>query len=184
MTEETDGELVAAVRGGDREAAGRLALRYLRASRAVALAIVGDIPAAEDVAQDAFVYALERIEDCRRPDRFGSWLLQIVRNRSRNALRDRKASRHVNIATVMPESRDATPQREAERSELRRRLIDALGKLSEVRREIVLLHDLEGWTHREIAERLDLPPGTVRSHLHHARKDLRPLLRGCLEEKE
>jgi RNA polymerase sigma-70 factor (ECF subfamily) len=40
----------------------------------------------------------------------------------------------------------------------------------------VLLHDLEGWTHREIAERLELPAGTVRSHLHYARRRLRDLL--------
>jgi len=49
-------------------------------------------------------------------------------------------------------------------------------ELSEVQRESVVLHDLEGWKHREIAERLDLPSGTVRSHLHFARKALRKTL--------
>ena len=41
---------------------------------------------------------------------------------------------------------------------------------------MVLLHDLEGWKHREIADRLELPAGTVRSHLHHARRKLREIL--------
>jgi RNA polymerase sigma-70 factor (ECF subfamily) len=50
--------------------------------------------------------------------------------------------------------------------------------LSEVRREVLLLHDLEGWKHREIAERLGIPDGTVRSHLHFARKHLRDRLDG------
>ena len=54
--------------------------------------------------------------------------------------------------------------------------MDALGSLPEVHRQIVMLHDLEGWKHREIAERLDLPSGTVRSHLHFARKALRQAL--------
>ena len=52
----------------------------------------------------------------------------------------------------------------------------ALSELPEVQRQIVLLHDLEGWKHREIAERLELPSGTVRSHLHFARKALKSAL--------
>jgi RNA polymerase sigma-70 factor (ECF subfamily) len=51
-----------------------------------------------------------------------------------------------------------------------------LHTLPEDRREIVLLHDLEGWTHRAVADLLGLPEGTVRSHLHYARKSLRALL--------
>jgi RNA polymerase sigma-70 factor (ECF subfamily) len=60
--------------------------------------------------------------------------------------------------------------------ELRQSLADALGDLPETQREIVLLHDLEGWKHGEIADRLQIPPGTVRSHLHFARKALREAL--------
>ena len=61
--------------------------RYLRACRAVALAVTGSAADADDVCQDAFVAAMERIDDCREPARFGGWLLQIVRNRARNHLR-------------------------------------------------------------------------------------------------
>ena len=60
--------------------------------------------------------------------------------------------------------------------ELRTLLEEALAELPEVQREIVLLHDMEGWKHREIAERLEIPSGTVRSHLHFARKALRAAL--------
>jgi RNA polymerase sigma-70 factor, ECF subfamily len=180
--EPSDAELVAAVRRGDREAAGLLARRYLRACRSVALAITGEEASAEDVCQDAFVVAIDRIADCREPDRFSGWLLQIVRNRARNRVRDAKPRRMLPL-----ESADAPAvgggsvagdgwDRGAERAELRDRLLAALKRLPEVRRNVVLLHDLEGWTHREIAERLELPEGTVRSHLHHARRQLRELL--------
>jgi RNA polymerase sigma-70 factor (ECF subfamily) len=178
MTAESDAQLVARLRRGSREAAGQLAERYLRPSRAVALAIVGDVAAAEDVAQDAFVYAIERIGDLRQPERFGGWLMQIVRNRSRNHVRDRKADRHVALDRVRLRSGATSPEREAERSELTERLLTALAELPEERREVVLLHDLEGWTHREIAERLSLPQGTVQSHLHYARRAMRERLRG------
>ena len=174
MIEETDAELVEQVRRGGRAAAGRLAERYLRACRAVALSIVEEISAAEDVTQDSFVYAIERIDDCREPARFGGWLLQIVRNRAKNLVRDRKDI--VPIDEYGGASREASPALHAELAELRDHLLSALGDLPEIRREVVLLHDLEGWTHREIAERVNLPEGTVRSHLHLARKRLRELL--------
>ena len=182
MIDESDAELVAGVRRGSRAAAGRLAERYLRACRAVALSIIGEPAGAEDVCQDAFVYAIERIDDCRQPERFGAWLLQIVRNRSRNQLRDRKSS--VPIDDLPLESGMESPAARVEQREMRERLLAALAEIPEERREVVLLHDLEGWTHREIAERMELPAGTVRSHLHLARKRLRELLHETTEGDE
>ncbi len=80
------------------------------------------------------------------------------------------------VLPALTPSAAAGPDRVTERSELRERLNWALGTLNEVQREIVLLHDLEGWKHSEIAERLDMPSGTVRSHLHYARRRLRECL--------
>lgn len=182
MTDEADADLVASLRSGSREAAARLAERYLRPSRAVALSIVGEVAAAEDMAQDAFVYAIDRIDDCRHPERFGGWLLQIVRNRSLNHVRDSKSDRHVALDHMPFPSGGPSPEEEMEHMELRDRLLAALAELPQARREVVLLHDLEGWTHREIAERMELPSGTVRSHLHHARRALRETLRGWDED--
>lgn len=183
MTEATDADLVADFRRGSREAAGRLAERYLRPCRAVALAIVGEIAGAEDVCQDAFVYALARVEDCRDPSRFGAWLLRIVRNRSRNYVRDGRRRSADQIEQARLASTSPSPERMAEISELRDRLLAALRELSEERREVVLLHDLEGWTHADIAQRMGLPIGTVASHLHHARKRLRETLAGGKEDE-
>lgn len=183
MIEATDGELVVAVRQGSREAAGRLAERYLRACRAVALSVLRDTHAAEDVCQEAFVHAIEKIDDCRDPERFGRWLLVIVRNRSRNYLRDSKHARHDSIDDHQPHSLAPSPERQAESAEIRELLLAAMETLPEDRRTVLLLHDLEGWTHREIADRLDLPDGTVRSHLHHARRHVRAHLQELMEDQ-
>ena len=116
--------------------------------------------------------ALARLDDCRTPDRFAGWLMTIVRNRARNLVR-REVLRVTDVVPETAAARGRTPEKEAEHTELRERLERALRRLPEVQREIVLLHDLEGWRHREIADHLGIPPGTVRSHLHFARKSLR-----------
>ncbi|MEX0837265.1 MAG: sigma-70 family RNA polymerase sigma factor [Gemmatimonadota bacterium] len=171
----TDRELVRQAREGDAMAFGLLVRRYQRAAYAVALSVVGRHEDAEDAAQEAFLVALERLEECRNPDRFGGWLLTIVRNRSKNLIR-RESLRETDEVPPGARSKIPTPDRVTETSELRGVLEEAMQHLPEVQREIVMLHDLEGWKHREIAERLDLPPGTVRSHLHFARKALRKAL--------
>ncbi len=171
-----DATLVELARSGDGEAFGQLVTRYRRAAYLVALSVIGRPEDAEDAAQEAFLVALKRLDDCRRPSRFGGWLMTIVRNRSNNLVR-REALRAMDPIPFSARSNSPTPEREAELSELRDEIAAALAELPEVQRQIVLLHDLEGWRHREIAQRLGLPAGTVRSHLHYARKSLRKLLK-------
>lgn len=171
----SDGELVGQARVGRADAYGLLVERYQRAAYAVAYSVTKRHEDAQDAAQEAFLVALQRIEECRNPERFAGWLMTIVRNRSRNLVR-RESLRDSDPVPESASHRGPTPERVTEQSELRGMLKEALAELTEVQREIVLLHDLEGWKHREIAERLDLPSGTVRSHLHFARKALRRLL--------
>jgi len=175
-----DAELVRRSRKGDGGAFGALVDRYARAAYSVALSVTGRHEDAEDAAQESFLVALQRLEECRSPEKFGAWLMTIVRNRSRNLVR-REVLRDTDPIPVTAGSKSPTPERDTEQSELRALLKGALAELPEVQREIVLLHDLEGWKHREIAERLDLPPGTVRSHLHFARKALREVLGHAME---
>jgi RNA polymerase sigma-70 factor (ECF subfamily) len=173
--EESDAELVALLRAGDARAADRLLERYFRACRAVALAVTGNEADADDACQEGFVAAIERIDDCRHPARFGGWLLQIVRNRARNLVRH-QVVRAAEPLDLHPVAGGASAAAELERRELRDRLLAALAQLPAAQREVVLLHDLEGWRHEEIADRLGMPAGTVRSHLHHARRRLRRIL--------
>jgi RNA polymerase sigma-70 factor (ECF subfamily) len=170
-----DGELVRRARHGDQRAFGLLVQRYQRAAYAVAYSVTGRHEDAEDAAQESFLVALERLEECRSPERFAGWLMTIVRNRSRNLVR-REVLRATDQVPVGASSSTPSPDRQTELSELQEVLRTALDALPEVQREIVLLHDLEGWKHREIAERIGLPSGTVRSHLHFARKALRDAL--------
>jgi RNA polymerase sigma factor (sigma-70 family) len=170
-----DADLVRRARIGDEQAFAALVRRYQRSAYAVAMSVTGRHEDAEDAAQESFLVALRRLEECRSPEKFAGWLMTIVRNRSRNLVR-RESLREAAPIPEATSGRGPTPDRVTERVELREQLDAALATLPPLHREIVLLHDLEGWKHREIAERLEIPSGTVRSHLHFARKALREVL--------
>ena len=172
----SDAELVADALRGRTEAFAALVERYLRPAYAVALSRTGSPHDAEDVCQDAFIAALERLADCRHPERFGGWLLEIVRNRALNLVRARAVREAAPLELVEGAASRDDPDRDAARAALRADLLDALEDLSPVQREVLLLHDLEGWRHAEIAARLDLAEGTARFHLHHARRAMRERL--------
>lgn len=167
--------LVERARRGDAAAFEALVRRYYRAAHALALAVLGNPMDAEDVCQDAFVRALERLDRLRQPERFSAWLLQIVRNRARNFRSYRRVRSALSLEHVKAAS-DEDAGREAESEQLRRQLESALTELSEIQREVVLLHDLEGWKHREIGELLGLSEGMSRQHLMTARRLLRERL--------
>ncbi len=173
---ESDAVLVGRARAGSAEAFEALVRRHLKAAYAVALAQLGEAADAEDVCQDAFVTALRRMEECRRPDQFGAWLLAIVRNRAHDFRRRRTVRDALPLDAALAASGGPDPHREAERGELRRDLLGAMEGLSETQREVVLLHDLEGWSHREIGEKLGMSDGSARVHLFKARKTLRERL--------
>jgi RNA polymerase sigma-70 factor (ECF subfamily) len=165
---DSDKALVDRARRGQTKALEQLVRRHLGAACAVALAILGSPSDAEDVAQDAFIVAFERLDTCRDPERFAGWLLQIVRNRALNALAQGKLRGTVKERLPPPEA-----GQEPREVGLKDRLLGALERLSPPQREVVLLHDLQEWTHREIAERLDISEVMSRQHLFTARRALR-----------
>ncbi len=178
----SDAALVRRARGGDAVAFESLVRRHYRAAYSVALAILGSVMDAEDVCQDAFIKALERLDDCRDPGRFAAWLLQIVRNRARNYIDYRRVRDTVDLDDGAASGGTRTDSR-VEQTELRDTLQEALAELTELQREVVLLHDLEGWKHREIAESLNVSEVASRQHLLNARRKLRQLLgRELMEE--
>ena len=170
-----DSELVLRARKGEEIALSMLIERYQKSAYALALSVTGRHEDAEDAAQESFLVALDQLDECRDPERFAGWFMTIVRNRSRNLIR-RESLRETSDVPQGTKSRIPTPDKIAETSELRGILQRAIAALPEVQQEVVLLHDLEGWKHREIAERLGIPSGTVRSHLHFARKALKEAL--------
>lgn len=176
-----DAALVERARRGDGGAFELLVRRHLTSAHSVARRMTGDPHDAEDVCQEAFVRALERIEQCRQPEAFRGWLLTIVRNTAVN-LGERERLRATESLEGSPEAAAATapgrgPEGELEAAELRGRLRRGLTNLTEVQREVLLLHDYEGWTHAEIGGELGVAPGTSRYHLHAARGAMRSTLR-------
>lgn len=181
---DTDARLVRRAREGDREAYETLVRRYLKMAYAVALAELGNARDAEDAVQDSFITALERLDDCRDPAAFAGWLRRIVRNRARSVRRRERVRDTDTLESAGSRASTQDPGRDLDRSEVRRRLESALSTLSDVQRKVVLMHDLEGYRHREIALELDIPEGTVRSHLFFARRALRERLGDVRKEDE
>jgi RNA polymerase sigma-70 factor (ECF subfamily) len=172
---EPDAELVARIRSGDAVAFETLMRRHFRMAFLIAYAQLGNRADAEDVCQDAFLRCWERILDCRDPSRVASWIASIIRNTARNR------REYLTIRDTVPLDASLVgsarrPDTDAERGDLRTRLTAALLALTPVQREVVLLHDLEGWKHAEIAGRLALSALMSRRHLSDARKRLRELL--------
>jgi RNA polymerase sigma-70 factor, ECF subfamily len=168
-------DLVARIQRGEPRAFEAIVRQYLRPCYAVALAVLGRPTDAEDVAQEALIIALERIGTCREPKLFRSWLFQIVRNQARN-WRDRRRLRDVAPADPLAEPVHAGPGPDA--MAFRFRLLEAMSVLGDTEREIVLLHDLEGWTHPEIAGALTISVVMSRQYLFQARRKLRANLDG------
>lgn len=173
LSENATAHLVTQAQAGEAHAFEALVRAYLRAAYSVALSVVGRPADAEDVAQNALLLAFERLDSCREPARFGGWLLQIVRNQARNWLTQR-ALRDVPAEIIQESPREAgiQPDSHGDRSPLLR----ALRTLTPVRQEVLLLHDLEGWTHAEIASCLEISEVMSRQHLFQARQELRTLL--------
>lgn len=167
--------LIEAVRRGDSAAFDGLVRRYMRRAWAVAYRLLQHHEDAEDLVQEAFLTALEKIDTFETGRPFGPWFFRILVNRGRNQL----ASRTRRATLPIPgdaASAAESPAREAERSELRSQIEAALEQLPERQRLIVKLFELEGFSGSEIAEMLDMPPGTVRWNLHQTRSRLRTLL--------
>ena len=165
-------DLVLRAKRGERAAQEALVRAYLRPAYAVALGVIRNASDAEDVAQESLMVALQRMEQCREPSRFAAWLLQSVRHRALNHLQ-----KHSNRARLLDGVDDAVAfGADPGGVVVRQRLLDALETLNPAQREVVLLHDLQDWTHAEIAGALEISETMSRQHLFVARGAMRRLL--------
>ena len=144
--------------------------------RRYAVALVGSIPAADDLVQDCMERALAHRNSVRDPARLYNWLLAILHNMHMSAcrrwLRQGVETPVDDLADTLALSTPPTDRMAV------RDLIRAMGQLSDDQRQILLLNGLEGMSYREIADILDIPVGTVMSRLARAREKLRILLEG------
>ena len=159
-------------RAGDQDAFAGLVRLHQRRAYLVARAIVTVHEDAEDAVQDGFVRAWNALNRFDSSLGFAAWLNRIVANAALDIARRRKVRTTDELSDALQ-----SPFRDpAQDAELKGRLTEALAQLPERARSVIVLHDVEGYTHVEIGEMLGIPGGTARSDLHHARQKLRGLL--------
>ena len=177
-----DRTLVAQASRGDLAAYDQLVRRYQTRIYSLAYNMTGNKEDAEDMVQDVFVKAFSSLKSFRGTSSFYTWIYRIAINRTINFLKKRKKKQAVSLNDVdegverdpayVELSARESPVRDASLTELQEKLNKALLTLSEKHRTVVVLHDIQGLPHDEIARMTGCSEGTVRSRLFYARQQL------------
>jgi RNA polymerase sigma-70 factor (ECF subfamily) len=184
-------DLVRSARHGDLKAYDELIRRYQERIYATIYHMTSNHEDANDLAQDSFIKAFQALKSFKGGSSFYTWLYRIAVNKTINFLKQRKNRTHMSLndldfnAENNPDLvaliSDKTPRRDAGLSELQEKLNAALLKLSEPHRLVVVLHDVQGQSHEEIAKVMECNIGTVRSRLFYARQQLQGYLADYLK---
>jgi RNA polymerase sigma-70 factor (ECF subfamily) len=162
---------------GDQQAWDEIVRRHWRKVFNVAYKFVGRHDEAEDLTQDIFLKIFRALHTFDRRANFQTWLVSISRNlcidHYRSVRKERETiARDVDASLLSPVSRDRGPYGEMEHTDLRQLIRRALAALPETLREAVVLRDLQEFSYQEIADRLSLPEGTVKSRINRGRLEL------------
>jgi RNA polymerase sigma-70 factor, ECF subfamily len=172
--------LVARAAAGDERAVNLLYYTHVAQVNRLTLRLTGDEELAQECTQLTFSRAFERLATFRGDALFGTWLHRVAINVTLGEMRKVRRFRRVEQDLDLAAEREAG-SREADPM-LRTRILRALEALPDKLRAVVLLHDVEGYTHQEIGATLDIACGTSKARLWHARTRLRPLLKQCARE--
>lgn len=171
--------LITRAKAGDGDAIAALIRSHQDALYAFILRMSHRPEIAEDIVQEAFVRVLRNIDRFDERFRFSTWLFTIARRLYVNAAQKRKPVYDSDIVSIQ-EGQYSSPNAVSSRNESMdnaRCVIDtALESLNDQQREIILLFHQQNWPIMEIAQHLQMPEGTVKSHLHRARKRMRRLI--------
>ena len=171
---ENDKAIIQRAMEGDEAAMRTLWSRHAPHIDAVVRRLVGnDLDLAADVAQEVWIQIFRALPQYRGDSQFGTWAHRIAVNRTLNALR--KTRRLAKIETDVEED-SALVEPEPERALMLATIEKAANRLSPGARAVFMLHDVEGYTHEEIAERLGITAGGSKSQLFKARAKLRIML--------
>jgi RNA polymerase sigma-70 factor (ECF subfamily) len=179
--------LVRGAQGGDLSAFDVLVRRHQERVYATVYHMTANHEDAADITQETFIKAYNALRGFKGDCGFFTWLYRIAVNRTLNFLKQRRnrvahlslndldfnAEHDPDLVAFVSEQ---TPRRQIDLTELQQKLNVALLKLSDVHRMAVILHDIQGLPHDEIAAIMDCNPGTVRSRLFYARQQLQALL--------
>lgn len=176
-----EGRLISGIRNGDEGAFRELFRRFQGNVYGTAIRILKDEQAAWDALQETFVNIHRACHKFRGDSKLSTWINRIAinvcletirRNRKHRRNLDGDVSEWVHLEDVS----QRTPFEELRRTEIKRRVRSAISDLNERHRNVVWLHDLEGFTIREIAESLKVAEGTIKSRLFYGRRQLRQRL--------
>jgi RNA polymerase sigma-70 factor (ECF subfamily) len=180
--EPSDENLARRVQGGDRDALEQLVRRYLRPIHAVTASYLAEPADVEDAAQETFLRALDGIAGYQPARPFAPWLYQIARNVARDRLAASARWPEDPLPLTEVEAPAPDPELAMERTEIRQLVDAAMAGLPEQQRTAFRLHDVDGYATIEIGRIMGLTAGTIRSHVHHARRALRDALASRLGE--
>ena len=186
-----DAQLIQRVLDGDDTAFSALVRKYQRSVHALAWRKIGDFHIAEDITQDTFLQAYQKLSTLKEPQRFASWLYVIAANYCKMWMRKKRLStqsledinstaleRATYSGYVIAENEQTTA--EAQREVVKK----LLAKLQESERTVITLHYLGGMTYKEISEFLGVSVGTIKTRVYRARRRLKkeePMIREALE---
>ncbi len=178
--------LVRRARLGHLEAYDELIRRYQERIYATIYHMTSNHEDANDLAQETFIKAFQALKSFKGGSSFYTWIYRIAVNKTINFLKQRKHRAHMSLndldfnaehdPDLVALISEKTPRREINLAELQEKLNTALQKLSEAHRLVVVLHDVQGLPHEEIARIMDCNIGTVRSRLFYARQQLQAYL--------
>jgi len=178
--------LVEKAKAGDLRAYDELVQRYQERIYGTIYHMTSNHEDANDLAQETFIKAFQALRSFKGGSSFYTWIYRIAVNKTINFLKQRKNRQGMSLNDLDfnvendPELvaliSHKTPQREVGLAELQKKLNEAMGKLSDVHRLVVTLHDVQGVPHEEIAEIMECNVGTVRSRLFYARQQLQGYL--------
>lgn len=174
-----------------------LVRRYQSRIFTASFRILSNAEEAEEVVQDTFLRVHQNISKFRKDASFSSWVFKIAHNQCMDILRNRQRKRGFRLLSFDPQSNKpeptedgmeaytivsqltdpgADPSQSLELNEQGTMVIEALKRLTDTQRTVVVLHDIEGFQYQEIAEIVGTSIGTVRSRLHYGRVKLKELL--------
>jgi RNA polymerase sigma-70 factor (ECF subfamily) len=176
--QDADYALAREVAGGRTAAVGDLYDRHRRRVYSLCLRMTGNAADAEDLTQEIFIHLLRKIGSFRGESQFTTWLHRLAVNQVLMYFRRVKARKEQMAENVDAEISVSQRRKHAARSQVVERIaLDAaLAQVAPARRQVFVLHDVEGYSHGEIASMLGLKIGTSKSQLHKARRKLRRLL--------
>lgn len=164
-------KLIEACKKGDSKAQLEVYKNYYKAMYNVALRIINDTAEAEDVMQESFLSAFQKLETFKGEVTFGAWLKKIVVNRSLDVIKTRKALISLESVAELPDDRGSESY--LEYKDLNIELVkQAIQTLPDGYRVVLSLYLIEGYDHDEISEILGITNATSRTQYHRARKQL------------